>query len=430
MIDLAAMNGTSFKKTLLPNGLRVLTERVPGVRSISVGVWVDHGSRDEPAELSGISHFIEHMIFKGTTKRSALDIAKAFDRMGGISNAFTSKETICFHAKVMDTHEEEILELLSDIFLNSRFSQEEIERERLVVLQEISMVEDTPDELIYDLFHKSFWPEHGLGRPVLGSPEIVKGFTSPDISTFVRERFTPDKVVVACAGSVDHDEFVKKVEHFFGDMKGREGSRPFRTAPLAKSGIKVIEKDLEQVNCLIGFEGPSQKDDTRFDALLLNVILGGSMSSRLFQEIREKRGLAYSVYSFHSGYTDTGVLGMYAGTSPDRALQVVGLMMDELRRLADKPVTDEEIREAKDHVKGSVVLASESTDARMNRIARLELVLGRYASIDEVLERIDMVTPESVMKLAQQCLESKRSALIMGKVPRGFEDEVRRQFES
>ena len=422
------MNGTGFRKTELPNGVRVLTEKVPGVRSISIGVWVDQGSRDEPEELSGISHFIEHMIFKGTKKRSALDIAKAFDRMGGISNAFTSKETICFHAKVMDTHEDEILELLSDIFLNSRFSQEEIERERLVVLQEISMVEDTPEELIHDLFYQFFWPDHGLGRPVLGSPEIVSQFVSSDISSFVRGRFSPDRVVLACAGNVDHDQFVKKVDYFFGKMEGST-TWPPRTAPVARSGVKVIDKDLEQVNVLIGFEGPSQRDDLRFDALLLNVILGGSMSSRLFQEIRERRGLAYSVYSFHSGYSDSGLLGMYAGTGPDRAVQVVGLMLDELRKLADNPVSDVELQEAKDHVKGGIVLASESTDARMNRIARLELVLGRYASIDEVIERIDRVTPESVMKLAQTCLGSKWATLIMGKVPSGCEDEIRRKFE-
>jgi len=409
------MQDTNFIKSVLPNGIRVLTEKVPGVRSLSVGIWVGHGSRDEHTNVSGVSHFIEHMIFKGTKKRSALDIAKAFDRMGGISNAFTSKEMICFHAKVMDTHEEDILELLSDIFLNSQFSQEEVDRERLVVLQEISMVEDSPEELVHDLFYQHFWPEHGLGRPVLGTPDTVTSFNGRDLSQYVRENFSPQKVLLACAGNVEHHSFLKKVEDFFGSMDGGGDNRE-RTRPIAQEGIRIVRKDLEQANCLIGFEGPSYRDERRYEALLFNVILGGSMSSRLFQEIREKRGLAYAVYSFHTGYSDTGLIGMYAGVQPDKVYEVAELMMNELKRLAEHPVDEKELIQAKDHVKGGILLSSESTDARMSRIAKLELLLGRYSTFEEVIQRIDEVTPELIMKLAQDCLSAPKSALILGNV--------------
>ena len=409
------MKGTGFRKGVLDNGIRVLTEHLPGVRSLSVVVWVDHGSRDESPAVSGMSHFIEHMIFKGTARMTALDIAKAFDRLGGISNAFTSKETICFHAKVVDSHQDDILELLSDIFLNSCFSQIEIERERLVVLQEISMVEDSPEELIHDVLHRNFWPNHGLGQPVLGLPETVTRFQSEDISNYVHQYFSPEKVVIACAGNVRHADFMRKVERFFGHMSGPPNGIG-RKRPHARTGFKIVEKDLEQVNCLLGFEGPGQRDERRFDALLFNVILGGSMSSRLFQEIRERRGLAYAIYSYHSGYTDTGLMGMYAGTSQDKAVEVMELMMDELQRLAEEPVSEQELHEAKEHVKGGIVLTSESTDARMNRIARLELTLGHYVTIEDVMQKIDAVTQQSIMELAQDLLMAQRSAVVMGKI--------------
>jgi len=407
------MNGENFRKTVLANGVRILTERVPWARSISIGVWVDLGSRDEEEGCSGISHFIEHMLFKGTRTRTALDIAKAFDMMGGASNAFTSRETVCFYARVMSSHEDDIVELLSDIFLNSTFPYEEVERERYVVLQEISMVEDSPEELTYELFYQNFWPDSGLGRPVLGIPQTVRSFRDSDLPQYVKTRFTPGRVIVSCAGSVDHDLFTRKVERFFGNLDSANGDS-IRERPYAKKGINVVQKDLEQVNVLVGLEGPSQRDKKRFPALVLNVILGGSMGSRLFQEIREKRGLAYSVYSFHTGYSDTGLVGMYAGVRPEKAYDVLALMISELERLAQDWIGKKELDRAKEYLRGGVLLSSESTDARMSRMTRLEMALGEYYSIDEVLRRIDAVDQNDILCLAKEYLQADKAILILG----------------
>ncbi len=432
-----------FKKTILSNGIRIITEKVPSTYSISVGVWVDHGSRDETELLSGISHFIEHMIFKGTKRRSALEIAKAFDQMGGLSNAFTSKETICFYAKVLNSHEDRVLELLGDIFLNSTFSQTEIENERLVILQEISMVEDNPEELVHELFYQYFWPDSGLGRPVLGTPQTVMSINEMSLRQYVNAQFMPHKVVIACAGDVDHEGFVKRIQAIFGAMKSDGykdkdnhgfnddiiNSAP-RVPPQHKTGIKFIKKDIEQANSIIGFDAPGQRDEARYTALLLNVILGGNMSSRLFQEIREKRGLAYSIYSFHSGYSDTGILGMYAGTNPDKAHEAISIMMDEVRRLAIYPVDESELEGAKEHLKGGLLLSLEATDARMSRIAKMELCYNDYFTIDSVIKKIEAVTAEDIKELAVNCLEKGAYCLTLGNLSSKAEKEIENVFIS
>jgi len=373
-----------YNKSVLSNGIRVVTERMPNVRSVSVGVWVTIGSRDEDAGSSGISHFIEHMIFKGTERRSALDIAKAFDQMGGFSNAFTSKEITCFHAKVMDVHLDRALDLFSDIFLHSKFEDKEVERERQVIMQEINMLEDCPDELIHELFNKFYWPGSNLGQSILGTADNVRAISSQILKEFVAKAYVGPKVLIAAAGNLEHQSFVDRINELFGGLVSINGhsSHP---RPVPHLGVKLVKKDLEQLHVLMGYEGPCYSGPQRYPTLLLNVILGGSMSSRLFQEIREKRGLAYSVYSFSSSFQDTGMLGIYAGISEKQFSKTVELMHGELKKLADQSIGYDELEAARDQVKGGLLLSAESTDSRMTRLAKNEINLGKFVSYDEVI---------------------------------------------
>ncbi len=410
---------SQFNKTILPNGLTVITENVPGARSIALGVWVTVGSRDEVPETSGVSHFIEHMIFKGTERRSAFDIAKTFDRMGGFSNAFTSRETTCFHARVLDIHLDTITDLLSDIVLNSRFDEAEVERERQVILQEISMVEDTPDDHVHELFNSFVWGGNPLGRSILGTRESVGSVTSEFLRTFVTQAYVASRMVVAASGNVLHEQFVERIASLFEPLPAAEAVLPDRTTPVTTSGCRFHSRDCEQVHMLMGYRGMSVVDDTRYAATLLNVILGGSMSSRLFQEIREKRGLAYSVYSFLSSYQDSGVMGMYAGVAPESASTVAALMQSEFAKMAREPVSESELEAARDQVKGAILLASESMDSRMSRLAKNEINLGDQVSYEEVEERFDAVTPDEIIQVAQTCLESKPAMVTLGPLPDG-----------
>ncbi len=402
-----------FGKQVIGNGIRVLVEEVPSVRSVSVGIWVDAGSRDETPAESGASHFIEHMIFKGTESRSALDIAKEFDRMGGFSNAFTSREQTCFHAKVLDTHLDQVMELLADIFLNSKFDPEELDRERMVILQEINMVEDSPDDLVHDLFYRSFWPGAGLGQPILGTQETVSGFDSSTLRRYMAEKYVGDRIVVAAAGNVRAEEFTRLVEAHFGSVPGHSAGCG-RRRPAPAKGVWLHTKALEQVHLVLGFEGISASSAERFAATLLNVIWGGSMSSRLFQEVREKRGLAYSIYSFNSSYQDTGVTGVYAGIDAANIEETASIVMDQLRALAESGPSSDELQAAKDHVKGGLLLSAENSDSRMSRIAKMELYLGEYLTYDEVVQRIEAVTPEDVARVAAGRLQDGGSATILG----------------
>ncbi len=404
-----------FQKSTLANGIRVLTERMPGSRAVSVGIWVATGSRDEPGELSGISHFIEHMIFKGTEERSALDIAKTFDRLGGFSNAFTSKETTCFHAKVLDSHLDIVLELLSDIFLNSVFDQMEVERERLVILQEISMVEDSPDECIHELFNENFWKGNPIERSILGTPETVSRIGSEDLRGHMRRFSDGERVLISAAGNIEHDKFCKEVERLFSSAISRK--EPIkRVPPRANFGCFVRQKDLEQSHCLLGLKGPSAKDGERYKALVMNVILGGSMSSRLFQEIREKRGLAYAVYSFVSTFQDAGTIGIYAGVSPENTSKVVELIMKELENLSREIISEAELQAAKDNIKGGLLLSADNTDSRMTRIARNEIDLGRYVSYEDVVSEIDKITTNDVKDTLKKYLDEGIALTLLGPI--------------
>ena len=408
---------STFKRSRLPNGLTVITENVPGARSVALGVWVTVGSRDEVAETSGVSHFIEHMIFKGTERRSAFDIAKTFDRMGGFSNAFTSRETTCFHARVLDVHLDTITDLLSDIVMNSRFDDMEVERERQVILQEISMVEDTPDDYVHELFNRFIWGGNPLGRSILGSRETVGGVNSGFLKTFVSQAYVAPRMVIAAAGNIEHDSFVERIAALFETLPAGKAALPMRSTPEAVSGAQFHGRECEQVHMLMGYRGVSVLDESRYAATLLNVILGGSMSSRLFQEIREKRGLAYSVYSFLTSYQDSGVMGMYAGVAPDSASKVAGLMQEEFYRMAKEPVTSAELEAARDQVKGAILLASENMDSRMSRIAKNEINLGEQISYEDVEDRFDAVTPDEIMQVAEKCLESAPAMVTLGPLP-------------
>ncbi|NIA08207.1 MAG: insulinase family protein [Nitrospiraceae bacterium] len=402
-------------KSILPNGVRVLSEYIPNVCSVSVGIWVTVGSRNERPKDLGISHFIEHMIFKGTEQRSALDIAKAFDQMGGFSNAFTSKETTCFYAKVLDSQLDRVLELLSDILLRSRFDKIEVERERQVILQEIGMLEDSPDEFIHEVFSKFYWSGNGLGRSVLGTVENVQAIGPQDLKDYVHKNYVGPNILIAAAGNLKHESFVAKVGRLFGEISP-ESSCLSHSMPVPHLGVQFVHRDLEQLHILMGYKGPSSPDPKRYHAILLNVILGGSMSSRLFQEIREKRGLAYSVYSFLSSFQDTGILGIYAGTSPSEASTVTELMQKELVKLADQSPGHAELEAARDHIKGGLFLSAENTESRMTRLTNNEITLGRSVSYDEMIRSLDAVTPDDIQQMARDCLENGAAMVCLGPI--------------
>jgi len=400
-----------FAKTTLDNGVRVVTERMDSVRSVSIGIWVNAGSRDEPWERAGISHVLEHMIFKGTERRSALDIAKEIDAIGGLSNAFTSKEQTCFHAKVLDSHLDVIVELLADIFLNSIFSPQELEKEQEVVLQEIRLVEDTPDDLVHLLMPGLLWPENPLGRSVLGRVDSVAGLDSQVLKSYIRTAYRPESIVIAASGALEHGRLVELINPSLGQLPGLNG-RENRFSPQAGPGQLLQEKDLEQVHLCLGMEGVSAVSPERFAGALLNVLLGGSMSSVLFQEIREKRGLAYAVYSYLGSHSDAGLLGIYLGVEPKRSREALKVVLEVMAEFSHQGVSAEVLDKAKEHLKGSIFLAAESTDNRMNRVAKNEFHFGRYIPFDEIARNIDATTPEDVTGLAARLLDPSRMALV------------------
>jgi len=397
-------------KTALGNGLRIVTERIPHLKSVSVGIWVNIGSRDEKPDESGLSHMIEHMIFKGTSRRTARQIAKEIDQVGGMSNAFTSKEFTCFHAKVMSDHLPLVTDLLTDIFLNSLFAPEDLERERQVILQEIHMLEDTPDELVHVLFSLNLWPHDPLGSPVLGHMETVSSFTPKEIRAYLARNYLAPNIVVAAVGDVDHQAFVDLMAPSF-----ESGLLPpihrSDQRPQAQAGIHVTTRNLEQVHLCLGSTFPSALEDERYPAALLNIILGGNMSSRLFQEIRENRGLAYSVYSFLSAYLDTGMLGIYAGVDRGQTEETIRLILAELDKMRKGEIDKPELKAAQEHLKGSIILGSESPDSRMIRLAKNEITYGRYIDFDEILDQVAQVTVDQVVGVARKYLSPENLSL-------------------
>lgn len=404
-------------KTRLPNGIRIVTQKMPYVRSVSMGVWVSVGARDESDAQSGLSHFIEHMIFKGTARRTAFQIAKEFDAIGGHTNAFTSMEHTCYHAKVMDTHLETMVSILSDIFLNSIFSPEEIERERPVIFQEIGMVEDTPEEYVHQLSGSNFWGDHPLGRSILGTRENILTFDSATIKNHFRKFYNPERIVIAVAGNVEHNQIVDLVGPYFGSISG-QSELPERTTPILHPGVCTHGRSLEQVHICLATKGLSVTDPRRYAASLLNTILGGNMSSRLFQEIREQRGLAYSVYSFMSSHVDTGMFGVYTGVNLDNIEQAIALVMNGLQRLRRESVDADELRDAKEYTKGNLLLAGESVDNMMVRLAQNVIHFGRYFSLKEIIKEIEAVTVEEIQDLARDLFRPDLISLtLLGAMP-------------
>ncbi len=403
---------TPVDKTVLNNGIRILTKKMLHTRSVSMGVWVNVGARDETLDESGLSHFIEHMIFKGTRKRTAFQIAKEFDAIGGHTNAFTTMENTCYHAKVMDTHTETMVDILSDIFLNSIFDSQEIERERPVILQEIGMVEDSPDEYVHVLSSRNFWGDNPLGRSILGNPENIIRFNSNTIKSFFQRLYQPNRIIISVAGNIDHRRIIDLIGPTFESIQSGN-SFPNRIAPEGRTLVDVNYRKLEQVHICLSTKGLSIGDPRRYAFSLLNTILGGNMSSRLFQEIREKRGLAYAVYSFISSHVDTGMFGVYLGVDPKRAHETTELILSEIRKLKNEKVDSPELKGAKEYTKGSLMIAAESNDNQMVRTAQNEIHFGRDIALQEVLDNIERVTREEILHLANDIFQKEQMVLTM-----------------
>jgi predicted Zn-dependent peptidase len=403
----------NLRRTELPNGLIVLTERMDHLRSVAMGVWIKSGSRCEAAEINGISHFVEHMLFKGTRSRSAQRIAREMDSIGGNLDAFTSKETICFNVKSLSDHVPLALDVLTDMVMNPIFAPPDIERERGVILEEIKIDEDNPDVLVHELFMQSFWKGHPLGKPILGTTETVGRLGQKQLIDYHGNRFHGGNMVFSAAGNLDHDRFLEAVTEKFSTLAAGESLHELSAPEPSARIILRNKKALEQVQLCLGVPAPPVADDSRFATSILNTVLGGGMSSRLFQTIREERGLAYSVYSDLSPYRDTGNLCVYAGTSTGKALEVVDLILAEFGNLKQTPIGAEELTRAKDQLKGNILLGLESSNARMANLARQEMYFHQFFSVDEIIARIDDVNAEQVQAMAQRLFQPESIAVTL-----------------
>jgi len=401
----------------LPNGLVVITETMQHVRSVSVGIWVRNGSRREALSENGLAHFMEHMVFKGTERRSAEDIAREMDSVGGMLDAFTSKEQICFNAKVLDDHLPIAFDVIADLVLRPKFDSDDVHKERQVVLEEIKMDLDNPEYLLHDIFTRGFWPEHSLGRPILGTPATVRKFDQGALRKRFQNWFAPDHILVTAAGNITHKQVLELVEKEFGHLQP-VGGREEDAVPSTAAPINLeTKRDLEQVHLCLGVPSLPLAHQRRFGVAVLNNLLGGGMSSRLFQNIREKQGLAYAVFSELTPYSDTGMLSVYAGTGKETLGRVLDLTIAEFRAMKESPVTQEELLRAKNHLKGSLMLSLESTSSRMSNLARQELYFHRFSSLDEILASIEAVTREEVQTLAQEFFKPEQiAATVLGPI--------------
>jgi len=420
-----AETGSEYQKTVLDNGLRVVTEKIPYLRSVSIGVWVITGSRDEQPQENGISHFIEHLLFKGTERRTAFDIAKEIDSVGGTLNAFTGREYTCYYAKVIDQNLPLAIDLLSDIFLHSLMDLKDVEKERMVILQEIKMVEDTPDDYIHDLFNRACWGDHPLGFPIYGTSELVQSFRRDQLHRFFKDNYPPDRIVVCAAGNLEHRQVVDMIERTFGKISKSEKARE-RSKPDPISTTNIRKRDLEQVHFCLGTRGLQYNHSLRFASYILNTILGGGMSSRLFQEIRENRGLAYSVYSYLPTYIDSGLVVVYAGTNEDSFQEVIELVLNEFDHLKKEPLKNEELETAKEQLKGNLLLSLESSDNLMTRLAKNEIYFQSYLPVGKILKGIDEVKEETVRQLANEIFDERLFCLtVLGPTNGNYLDKVR-----
>jgi predicted Zn-dependent peptidase len=406
------------RRTVLPGGLRVVTETMPTVRSAAVGIWVGIGSRDEDLVDAGATHYLEHLLFKGTRRRSALEISAAVDAVGGDLNAFTAKEYTCYYARVLDSDLPLAVDVVSDMVTGSLIQEEDVEAERGVILEEIAMRDDEPSDLVHDEFSTALYGDAPLGRPILGTIDSINSLTADGIGRYYRDRYLPANLVVAVAGNLDHDEVLRHVDKAFEGALGKEGlpspPRIGGDGAAPNPGVRLIPRQTEQANLILGTIGVSRTDDRRFVLGVLNSALGGGMSSRLFQEVREKRGLAYSVYSYTSQYSDTGTFGVYAGCQPGKIDEVLTICRDEVAKVAEHGLTDEELSRGKGQLRGSMVLGLEDTGSRMSRIGKSELVYDELLSVDEVLARIDAVTLDDIRAVAGDVLAQPMTLTVVG----------------
>jgi predicted Zn-dependent peptidase len=407
---------SAIVRDVLPNGLRLLTERMPHVRSVSIGVWLARGSRHEPQEQSGIAHFVEHMLFKGTDTRSAEDIAQTIDSIGGQMDAFTAKEYASYYLKVLDEHLPLAVEVLADIVMRPRFSPDDLDREKKVVLEEIKMVEDTPDDLVHELFTESFWENHPLGRPILGTKDTVEALDVDVLRKYFSSSYTAPNLIIAATGNITHEQVRDLITRAFDGL-------PTTTEPITDAPPTVVpriiirNKELEQSHVCLGAAGYRQDHVDRYSSYVMNTVLGGSMSSRLFQNVREKRGLAYAVFSGLSAYRDAGSMTIYAGCANDAVSELIDVVVAELRRIKDESMPESELRRAKDHLKGSLMLNLESTSSRMSHLARQEIYFDRQFGLDETLEGVERVTADDIQRVARDLFsDGALAATVLGAV--------------
>jgi predicted Zn-dependent peptidase len=423
-LSFTASGDSLIRRSVLPSGVRILSEHVPGARSATIGYWVAVGSRDELPETYGSTHFLEHLLFKGTLGRSALDIAVSFDSVGGEHNAATAKEYTCYYAKVQDRDLPMAVDVIADMLTSSVLDPEEFENERGVILEELAMADDDPADVTSERFFEAVFGDHPLGRPIGGSPETIAAVSRDSVWNHYRANYRAQDLVITVAGAVDHDELVANVSaallraDWNLDLEAVPVGRrdPFDGVIERRSPLTIVQRPIEQANVIVGVPGLAAADPRRATLTVLNSILGGGMSSRLFQEIREKRGLAYSVYSFAPSYSDAGLFGIYAGCSPAKVSQVTELMLGEFRRLARDGVTDEEMRRASGQLSGASALALEDSDTRMSRLGRSEITLGEFSDLDEALRRIALVTPAAVQELADELVSRPLSVTAVGTI--------------
>jgi predicted Zn-dependent peptidase len=410
------LSNSPIVRDVLDNGLRILTERMTQVRSISIGVWLTRGSRHETAERGGIAHFVEHMLFKGTATRTAEDIAQQIDSIGGQLDAFTAKEYASYYIKVLDEHLPLAIDVLADIVRNPAFSPEDTEREKKVVFEEIKMVEDTPDDLVHEIFTQGFWENHPLGRPILGTRETVESFTSDSLRDYFGKAYTARNLIVSAVGNLEHERVRELVDEKFGSLEPM-GEQIDEQAPQVVPKTQIRTKELEQSHICVGVSSYPQSHDDRYSSYVLNTLLGGSMSSRLFQNVREKRGLAYAVFSGLSAYRDAGSFTIYAGCSNEAVGEVIDLVVEEMKGVKTSPVQDAELQRAKDHLKGSLMLSLENTASRMSHLARQEIYFDRQFGLDETLQGIERVTAPDVQRVANDLFQNgSLAATVLGNV--------------
>ncbi len=406
---------SSYRKTTLDNGIRIVSEELPYVRSVSLGVWADVGSRDESADRNGLSHFLEHMVFKGTRHRNVREIAQSLESLGGYLNAFTTKEHTCYYARVLDAHVPQAMDVLADLILNATFEKKELEKEKQVVIEELHNAEDDPEDIIHDYFEKALFPDHALGNPIIGTEENLKRFQRPDLQEHATQHYRPQSLVVAAAGNVSHEEVVRLTRKQFGRLTANGTRRPRVRGPLTtgRSGLKEYRKPIQQSHVCLGTVGYSMKHRDRYALLVLNGLLGEGMSSRLYQTIRERFGFAYAVYSFVTFLSDTGIFGVYIGTDPKNLDRSKSLAENELRRLIDKEVSAAELKRTKSQIKGNLMLGLESMSNRMMRLGGAELYLEEYQPVDEILRRVDRVSASDIRRVATDLFDLEQFSTIV-----------------